>query len=185
MGSRSSRKKRAPKPARPPSFGETVAPPSPPEEAAPEPAGGDRMKRGYARSEERNEEARRRLEPLKPGERPGAVTIAAIVAAVLGLANLGLLLGQVEVRGEEPDPFSVVTFALIMFGAAIGMWKAKYWAVLGFQALLLITMLIAFVSLAVAGNAAALILCAVVLIGSGWLFYKLIRAMARLQMPVR
>ena len=41
------------------------------------------MQRGYARSEARNEEVRRSLEPLAPGERPTAVTIAAIVAAVL------------------------------------------------------------------------------------------------------
>ncbi len=145
----------------------------------------DALRRGYARGEARNEQIRQSLEPLAPGERPQAVTIAAVVAALLGLANLALLVGGVEVRGEEPGAPGVIGFALIMFMAAWGMWHAKYWAVLGFQALLLISILIAFLSLAVAGNIAAAVLCVAVLVGAGWLFYNLIRAMARLQMPVR
>src|SRR5690606_29470113 len=47
-------------------------------------AGDDALRRGYARAEARNEAIRRQLEPLAPGERPGAVTVAAIVAALLG-----------------------------------------------------------------------------------------------------
>ena len=65
------------------------------------------------------------------------------------------------------------------------MWKARYWAVLGFQALLAITALVGFLSLLVASNVLAVLLSLVVLAGSGVLFYKLIRAMARIQMPER
>ena len=42
------------------------------------------LERGYSRSRRRDEEARAALEPLAEGDRPGAVTVAAVVAAVLG-----------------------------------------------------------------------------------------------------
>jgi len=71
-----------------------------------------------------------------------------------------------------------------MVAAAVGMWRARYWAVLGFEALLGVSILIAALSLTVASNWQA------------WpvpghnrdlrpLFYKLVRAMARIQMPQR
>jgi hypothetical protein len=72
-----------------------------------------------------------------------------------------------------------------MLVAAYGMWRARYWAVMGFQALLAITIVIAGLSLTVASNAAAVALCAAIVGFGGWLFWKLIRAMARLQMPDR
>jgi hypothetical protein len=37
----------------------------------------------------------------------------------------------------------------------------------------------------VASNVAALVLCAAILVGGGWLFWKLIRVMGRLQAPQR
>jgi hypothetical protein len=69
--------------------------------------------------------------------------------------------------------------------AAAGMWKAKYWAVLGFQALLTLQLIIAFLALLVVEDLwRAAVFVAIIGLG-GWLFWKLIRAMARLQMPVR
>ena len=65
------------------------------------------------------------------------------------------------------------------------MWKAKYWAVIGFQALLGITLVIAGLSLPLASNLLAVVLCLSVLVFGGWLFWKLVRALARLQMPAR
>ena len=50
------------------------------------------LERGYSRSRRRDEEARAALVPLAPGERPLAVTVAAVVAAVLGVANLVALI---------------------------------------------------------------------------------------------
>jgi hypothetical protein len=65
------------------------------------------------------------------------------------------------------------------------MWKAKYWAVLGFQALLTLQLIIAFLALLVVEDLwRAAVFVAIIGLG-GWLFWKLIRAMARLQMPVR
>jgi hypothetical protein len=68
-----------------------------------------------------------------------------------------------------------------MLSAAWGMWRRHYWAVLGFEALLGITIGIAGLSLLVASNVSALVLCAVILVGGGVLFWKLIRVMARIQ----
>jgi hypothetical protein len=143
------------------------------------------MQAGYAKAEERNERIRRSLEPLAPGERPGAVTIAAIVAALLGLANVVLAVIGVEVDGEEPPIGGTLVFAALMFVAAAGMWKAKYWAVLGFQALLAITIIFAALSLIVASSVLGVVVPVVIVVLGGWLFWKLVRALARLQMPAR
>jgi hypothetical protein len=67
--------------------------------------------------------------------------------------------------------------------AAVGMWLKRYWAVLGFQALLGITIAFAGLSLLVASNAAAIVLCLAIIGLGGWLFWKLVRVMGRLQAP--
>jgi hypothetical protein len=143
------------------------------------------LQAGYARAEERNERIRQSLEPLAPGERPGAVTVAAIVAALLGITNIVLALVGFEVDDEQQPVGGTIVFAALMFVAAGGMWKAKYWAVLGFQALLAITIIFSALSLIVASNAIAVIVPVVIVVLGGWLFWKLVRALARLQMPVR
>jgi hypothetical protein len=140
----------------------------------------DRLRRGYARGRERDEAIRASLEPLAPGERPGAVTVAAVAAAVLGL----LLIVQVAVV-DDADTRGLLVFAAVMFVAAAGMWKAQYWAVLGFEFFLGLTLVFAAVSLMFASNVRGAILAVVVLGLAGTLFWKLVRAMARLQMPKR
>ena len=137
------------------------------------------MSRGYARARERDEAARASLEPLEPGERPGAVTVAAVVA-VLGL----LLIAQV-VLDDDAQVGGLLVFAVVLFVAAAGMWKAKYWAVLGFEFFLGLTLVFAAVSLMFAGNLLAVVYAVVILAGAGVLFWKLVRAMARIQMPKR
>ena len=137
------------------------------------------------RGEERDALIRESLEPLDHGERPGVVTIAAIVALVLALSNVGLWLAGVEVSGREPNAGSVVLQAVILLAAAAGMWKAKYWAVLGFQALLGLSILLAALALLVASGVAEAVFCLAIILLGGWLFWKLVRAMARLQMPER
>jgi hypothetical protein len=145
----------------------------------------DALRRGYARGEARNERIRDSLEPLGPGERPGAVTVAAVVAALLAAVNVVLMLAGFEVNGERPAPGGTILFAALMLVAAYGMWRAKYWAVLGFQALLALTIVIAATALLVASNVAAVALCVTIVGLGGWLFWKLVRALARLQMPDR
>jgi hypothetical protein len=143
-----------------------------------------RASRADARRE-RDEAIRASLEPVEPGTRPGAVTVAAIVAAALGVANIALYLAGVDVRGAKPGFGGVLLFAVLMFAAAAGMWRARYWAVLGFEALLGVTIVIAALSLAVASNVAAVVLCLAIAGLGGWLFWSLVRAMARIQMPSR
>jgi hypothetical protein len=72
-----------------------------------------------------------------------------------------------------------------MFACAAGMWRMRYWAVLGFQALLVILLLIASLLLISASNVAAFAFCLGVLTVGGFLFYKLVRALGRMQMPAR
>jgi hypothetical protein len=138
------------------------------------------MSRGYARARERDEAVRASLEPLAPGDRPGAVTVAAVVAAVLGLS----LVVQVLVV-DDADVRGLLVFAAVMFLAAAGMWKAQYWAVLGFEFFLGLTLVFAAVSLLFASNLRGAILAVIVLGLAGTLFWKLVKAMARLQMPKR
>jgi hypothetical protein len=161
-------------------------PTAPPAEAGgAEPGGAEQMRRGYARSEERNEALRAGLTPLAPGERPLALTVSAVLAAALAAANLAALALGAEVDGRRPSVVAVLLFGVIMLGAAWGLWHRRYWAVLGFEALLGVTLAFAGLSLMVASNVAALVLCATILLGGGWLFWKLIRVMGRLQAPQR
>ena len=140
------------------------------------------MQRGYARGEARNEEIRQSLEPLAPGERPRAVTIAAVVALLLAIANtVALALGE-TVNGDDVT-LPGIGLSVVLLVCAIFMWQARYWAVLGFQALLVIQIIISAGALLVApGWWQALVLLVVTGLGV-WLFWKLIRALARLQMP--
>ena len=183
MGRRSRKRQRPAAPsAAAPAAAKTRAKPRP---EAGRPKGGEAMQRGYSRTEAKNEAARASLEPLAPGERPRIVTIAALVALGLALANVGLWLGGVKVSGREPNVGSTVLQAAILIAAAAGMWRAKYWAVLGFQALLGLTILLAALALLVASNALEAVVCLAIIGLGGWLFWKLVRALARLQMPER
>ena len=132
---------------------------------------------------ERDEIARAGLTPLEPGERPTPVVVASVVAVVLAVSNLGLFLAGVEVQGQKPNVFGVLLFGALMLVAAWGMWNLRYWALLGFQALLAVTLVIAGLSVMVAGNLLALLLCLAVLGLGGWLFWKLVRVLGRVKVP--
>jgi len=150
---------------------------------APVPAADPGEEPAPSKAELRNREIRANLVPLEEGERPTAVTVAALVALFLALANLVLWAVGTDVRGSTTSPVGVIIFAGLMLLAAWGMWRTKYWAVLGFQALLAVTVIIAFLSLMVAARWQAVVLCLSIIGFGGWLFWKLIRAMARIQMP--
>jgi hypothetical protein len=147
--------------------------------------GGAELERGYARSRARTDAARAELQPLAPGERPRAVTVAAVLAALIALANLVLFLAGWDVRGQEPSTSGTLIFCAIMVVAAAGMWARRYWAVLGFEMLLGIALVGAAISLLRASNLAGVALCLGLIGACGPLFWFLIRAMARLQMPAR
>jgi len=145
----------------------------------------ERMARGYARGRERDAAARAALKPLAPGERPRAITLAAILAAVLGLSNVVLLVAGYEVDDNGQSAAGALIFAALMAAAAIGMWQCRYWAVLGFEALLGIAVAFSALSLLVASNLTAVLLCVAIIGIASPLFWFLIRAMARIQLPAR
>lgn len=134
-------------------------------------------------SAERDEIARAGLTPLEPGERPTAVVVASVVAVVLAVVNLGCFFAGVEVQGRQPNVAGVLVFGALMLAAAWGMWNLRYWALLGFQALLAVTLVIAGLSIMVAGNLLAVVVCLVVLGLGGWLFWKLVRVLGRVKVP--
>jgi hypothetical protein len=143
----------------------------------------ERMSRRY---EERNAEARAKLEPLDEGERPTAVTVGAIVSAVLAIiftVSAVLALAGVEAGGREIKPLPIIVFGAVLWAMTIGMWRARYWAVLGFQTVLLLVMLASAFGLVVVTSVLQAVGTTLLLAGSGTLFYFMIRAMARIQMP--
>lgn len=145
-----------------------------------------RMERGYARAEQRNREARESLEPLAEGERPLVVTIGAAIAGLIALSILAGYLAGVKVEGDKPRIAQVLAPALLMGVMSWGMWRARYWAVLGFQLLLVFLIFSAVFGLAVQAStvgefAATFGLLAV----TGAFFYFMVKAMARIQMPSR
>ena len=155
-------------------------------DAAPPPEQPSAIKRGYARGEERNQIIREGLEPLAPGERPGILTVAAAVALLCAIANVAAALFGSSLD-DDGAMVSTASFSVVLVVAAIGMWFAKYWAVLGFQALLalqvMVTSIAAIFALATPDLLALPLI--VVSVAGGWLFWKLVRVLARLQMPQR
>ncbi|MDQ2629455.1 MAG: hypothetical protein M3Y75_00580 [Actinomycetota bacterium] len=148
--------------------------------------GSERMARGYTRAEQRNQEAREALEPLAEGERPTVVTIGAIVSALVAISVVVSYLAGVEVDGEQPRLAQVVAPAVIMGMMAWGMWHARYWAVLGFQLVLVFVLFSAFFGLLVgASSVTEIIGTLAVLAVAGTFFFFMVKAMARIQMPTR
>ena len=161
---------------------ERVADPSPEQ---PEEHFSERMAR---RSEQKNPAARAKLEPLAEGECPGAVIVATVVSAILALVltvSAGLAAAGVEVNGSSPRAAPMLLFAAVLWMMTWGLWRARYWAVLGFQTLLVLVLLATALGLVQVTTALQALASALLLAGAGALFYFMIRAMARIQMPER
>jgi hypothetical protein len=137
-----------------------------------------------ARTEWRNEEIRSGLEPLAPGERPTAVTIAAIVALAIAVLNVAAALSGRSIAGDEGDQtvLTIVTTAILVAVGA-GMWLRQYWAVLGFEIVLGLQIVTMSLALIFAAKVWVALLLVALIVPLGTLFWKLVRAMARMQMP--
>lgn len=148
--------------------------------------GADRMAAGYAKAEQRNQAAREALEPLGAGERPTVVTVGAILTGLITLSILVGYLAGVEVDGKRPEIPQVLAPALIMGVMSWGMWKARYWAVLGFQLILVFLIFSAVFGLAVQASTVGQFAATIGLLAvAGTFFYFMVKAMARIQMPER
>jgi predicted small integral membrane protein len=155
------------------------------QEPAPEETVEQRRARARARTEAKNQAVRETLEPLEPGERPLAVTIAAVVAALAAIGNVAAF----ALRDHPPSAqrnteiFWTIVTAGVLGVASWGMWRAKYWAVLGFQTLLGLQIIIATLSILRASKPLAALVFLAIVLASAVLFWYLVRAMARIQMP--
>ncbi|HKA66619.1 MAG TPA: hypothetical protein VKG03_01805 [Solirubrobacterales bacterium] len=148
--------------------------------------GASPMSRGYAKAEQRNQAAREVLEPLAEGERPTVVTIGAVVAGLIALSIVGGYLAGVHVSGRQPKVPQVVAPALLMGTMSWGMWRARYWAVLGFQLILVFLIFSAVFGLAVQATTVAQFAATLGLLAvAGGFFFFMVKAMARIQMPTR
>ncbi|HYC81854.1 MAG TPA: hypothetical protein VEB65_08710 [Solirubrobacterales bacterium] len=159
---------------------------------AEEPAGGpprpprNSMERGYAKAAQRNQEARERLEPLAAGQRPTVVTVAAVGCGLVALSIVALYAAGVKPDGETPRFAQVAAPALITGVLAWGMWRARYWAVVGFQLVLVFLIFASFYGLALEANSLGGFLgSGGLLVVSGVFFVLMVKAMARIQMPHR
>ena len=140
-----------------------------------------RLSRGYARARERDAAARAELRPLAPGERPPALAVAAGVAALIAIGNLALMAGagRSTARIRPLAARSSSRCSCSPRPSACG--SAATSPCVAFQALLGLGITWAGLSLLVAANAAAVALCLTLIAGGGWLFWKLVRVMGRIQ----
>jgi hypothetical protein len=148
--------------------------------------GANRMRAGYERAREKDQAAREALVPLREDERPLVVTVGAVISGALAASMLiGYAVG-VEVNGERPEFVQVLAPALITGVMAWGMWRARYWAVLGFETILLFLICAAVFGLVLQAASVGQILANLLLLAiAGSFFYLMIKAMARIQMPHR
>lgn len=148
------------------------------------PGGGQGYEGGARLSGRRRREldaAQVALLPLGPDERPRALLAAVAVAIALALAVLiGALSVHDLVRHGGSLPAGVF-IAVVLLALANGMYRRRYWAVLSFQALLAFQVIVTSLALIVADTVLAAAICATSIGLGGWLFWKLVRVMGRIQ----
>jgi hypothetical protein len=137
--------------------------------------------RGERTERSAEERARAALAPLGADERPAALLVAIAVCALVGVA---VLVGALTVHDLSRHGGSIpgaAFLAAILALLAVGMYRRRYWAVLGFEALLAFQVIVTSLALVVASTIIAAALCALSVALGGWLFWKLIRVMGRIQ----
>lgn len=125
------------------------------------------------------------LTPLAAGERPAALLVAVAVAVLLAA---GVFASAVTVHDLARHGGSLpggIFIAGVLLALAHGMYRRRYWAVLGFEALLAFQIIVTSMALVVADTLATAGLCTLIIALSGWLFYKLVRVMGRVQATER
>jgi hypothetical protein len=129
----------------------------------------------------RTELARAGLTPLGAHERPVALRVAVAVALVLALT---VAVGATTIHDLSRHGGSLVGglfFAGVLLALAWGMYTRRYWAVLSFEALLAFQIIVTSLALIVAETLLAAGLCVLSIGLAGWLFWKLVRVMGRIQ----
>ncbi len=120
-------------------------------------------------------------EPLGEHERPTSLLIAVAVCVLLAS---GVIVGALSVHDLSRHGGSLpgaVFLAAILAWLAQGMYRRRYPAVLGFEALLAFQILVTSLALVVASTVQAAAVCLLSIGLAGWLFWKLVGVMARIQ----
>jgi hypothetical protein len=129
----------------------------------------------------RDEQARAALTPLAQGERPAALLVAVGVALVLALGVVVGVASTHDLRSHGGSVPGGLFIAAVLAGLAWGMYQRRYWAVLGFEGLLAFQIIVTSLALVVASTVVAAAVCLVSIGLGGWLFWKLVRVMGRIQ----
>ncbi|HEV2980727.1 MAG TPA: hypothetical protein VGX51_04800 [Solirubrobacteraceae bacterium] len=117
--------------------------------------------------------------PLGADERPPALLVAVAVCAALAVA---VVIGAATVHhlsrhgGSLPGALFI---AAVLAALAWGMYQRRYWAVLGFEALLAFQIIVTSLALVVASGWVAAVVCVASVALGGWLFWKLVRVLGR------
>jgi hypothetical protein len=138
-----------------------------------------------ARSEARNVVARAGLTPLEPGEHPWPLLVAIALTTLIAVGNLVAYAAGAKIAGKHPGGGGIIVFSAVMLVCAIGMWRHWYQAVLAFMVLLAIVVVLFSLFLVEASNLLGFLIPPFIIIGGGYLFWKLVRVLGRLQMPQR
>jgi len=121
------------------------------------------------------------LQPLGEHERPAALVVAVAVAVVLALTTLVSVVTVHNLSRHGGSLPGGLFLACVLLLLARGMWERRYWAVLSFEALLAFQIIVTSLALVVAETLLAAGLCALSIGLAGWLFWKLVRVMSRIQ----
>jgi hypothetical protein len=146
---------------------------------------GEPSDRPATRSELKDRAARESLEPLEEGERPLVVTLGAVGSALICASIVIAYVAGAEVDGDRPSAAQAIAPAVLTAVMAWGMWRARYWAVLGFQVVLLFLIIAAALGLVQAESAIQVIGNVLVMAVAGAFFYFMVKALARIEMPDR
>jgi hypothetical protein len=121
------------------------------------------------------------LQPLGEHERPTPLLVAVVVATALAI---GVCVSVATVHDLASHGGSLpggLFLAGALLALARGMYQRRYWAVLGFQALLAFQIIVTSLALIVAETLLAAAFCTISIGLAGWLFWKLVRVMGRIQ----
>jgi hypothetical protein len=129
----------------------------------------------------REEQLRAGLTPLAEDERPVALTVAVVVCSLLAVGVIVGALTVSDLKSRGGSVTAAVFIAVVLVVLARGMRVRRYWAVLGFEALLAFQVIVSSLALVVASTLLAAGLCLLTIGLGGWLFWKLIRVMGRIQ----
>jgi hypothetical protein len=130
---------------------------------------------------QRERQIRDALRPLGDDEQPIALIVAIAVCVVLAIA---VLVGAASIHDLSRHGGSLpgaALLAVVLALLALGMYRHRYWAVLSFEALLAFQIIVTSLALVVASTILAAVVCLLSVGLGGWLFWKLVRVMGRVQ----